>query len=197
MIAEKKGVMKTSTLKRNKLGQVVTSFETFKWFDEEKSKIISGYNLDYLPKEFTVFGKLKGRKVFEINNSDLQPVNLNSPSTREIVTVVVTIIVGVATIGVAIWAALRTKKTTTTVTIRDNNGNVTGTATAVSEDPIPFEIEINNRVYTVDEYGIDFSKQIPENLIGNPAVEYDIIAEQITGTNLSEFEITSIEIEKN
>src|SRR5690606_26584653 len=72
MISENKGVLKTSTLERNKLGQVITSFESFKWYDETSDKVILGYNTAYLPKQFTVFGKLNGKDVFNINNTDLK-----------------------------------------------------------------------------------------------------------------------------
>lgn len=190
MISERNGVLKTSTLKRNKLNQVVTSFESLKWFDGVKDKIISGYNLNYLPEDFTIFGKLDGEYVFEIENGDLESIEESQNAVAWI-----PIVVSIIAVGVSIWALLRTKKTTTTKTIRDAEGNVTGTEETVSEDPIPFEIEVNGQFYTVDEYGIKYKTKIPDELIGNPMVDYETVAEQITGVNLGEFEITSIEIE--
>ena len=193
MIAERKGVLKTSTLKRNKLNQVVTSFESLKWLDEEKGKIISGYNLDYLPEDFTVFGKLEGENVFEIPGSDL---GLNEDTKYTVAWIpIATLIVSAIAVAVTIWSELRTKKTTSTKTFKDAEGNVTKTEETVSEDPVPFEIEVNGKFYTVDEYGIKYERNIPDELIGNPMVEYETIAEQITGFDLGEFEITSIEVE--
>lgn len=193
MIAERTGVLKTSTLKRNKLNQVVTSFESLKWLDTERGKIISGYNLDYLPEDFTVFGKLEGEVVFEIPGSDLVVAD-NTKYTIAWIPIA-TLIVSAIAVAVTIWSELRTKKTTSTKTFRDAEGNVTKTEETVSEDPVPFEIEVNGDLYTVDEYGIKYERNIPDELIGNPMVEYETIAEQITGVNLGEFEITSIEVE--
>jgi len=49
-----------------------------------------------------------------------------------------------------------------------------------------------SKTYIVDEVGIRYQEEIPGNLIGNPAVEFKTIGEQITGVNLNSFEITSI-----
>ncbi len=192
MIAETNGVLKTATLKKNGLQQISTSFESFKWLDKDRNKIISGYNLAYLPKDFTVFGKLEGEYVFEIDSGDLKPIE-EIPQSAQWLGIVVALI-GAA---VAIWKELRTKKTTTVVTTVNGDGNVTEIKTTVTEDPNPFEIEVNGKSYTVDEYGIDYNFKIPHELIGNPIVEYEKIAERITGVNLGEFEITSIEQEEN
>ncbi|MDR6300658.1 hypothetical protein [Mesonia maritima] len=188
MIAERNGVLKTTTLKRNGLQQVGTFFESFKWLDEDEGKVVSGYNLAYLPKDFTVFGKLEGENVFEIGSGDLEPVEEIPPSAEWLG--IVAALIGAA---VAVWKELRTKKTTTVETTRDGEGNITQVKTTVTEDPEPFEVEVNGELYTVDEYGIDYNYNIPYELIGNPMVEYEKIAEQITGVNLGEFEITSIE----
>jgi hypothetical protein len=193
-ISENKGVLKTSTLEKNGLGQVITSFESFKWYDEKLDQILLGYNLDYLPKEFVVFGRLNGEKVFDIDSSDLRPINNRAQVLIDPVTV--TVVIAVVSIGVAIWAALRTKKSVSITTHYDNQGHIVGYSRTITEDPVPFEVEVNGEIYTVDEVGIKYDEQVAENLIGNPAVEYTTIAEQITGVNLHSFEITSIELDK-
>lgn len=193
-IPENKGVLKTSTLERNGLGQVVTSFESFKWYDGNIDKVLLGYNLDYLPKEFKVFGRLDGKDVFEFDSSELKPINQKAQILIEPVTT--TVVLAVIAIGVTVWAALRTKKSVSTTVHYDNRGHIVGYSRTVTEDPVPFEVEINGGTYTVSEVGIRYDEQIADNLIGNPAVEFKTIGEQITGVNLSSFEITSIQRDK-
>ena len=193
-ISENNGVLKCTTLQKNKLNQIVTSFESFSWYDPKSKKVILGYNMDYIPNKFTVFGKLEGEIVYEFDNSELNPVSTNGLKLIDPVTV--TIVLGIVSIGVAIWAELRTKKTVSTTINYDAHGHVVGYSRTITEDPIPFEVEVNGKFYTVDEVGIKYDEEVPLDLIGNPSVEYTTVAEQITGVNLSSFEITSITIDK-
>lgn len=187
-ISQNQGVLKTATLNKNPLGQVVPFFESFKWFDPSTNKISLGYNLDLLPNEFNVFGKLEGGEVFNVNSSDL-PI----PPDDDQPTAILGTIISLIAVGVSIWALLRTKKTASATIEYDSQGNFAGATVTISEDPTPFEVEVNNTIYLVDEVGIQYDLKIPQDLIGNPSIGYSIVAEQITGNNLSEFEITSIE----
>jgi len=187
-IPQNQGVLKTATLNKNPYGQVVPFFESFKWFDPNTNKISLGYNLDLLPKEFNIFGKLEGGEVFNINSSDLPiPPDIDQPIA------IFGVIVSLIAVGVSIWALLKTKKTTSVTVDFDEQGNITGASVTITEDPIPFEVEVNNTIYLVDEVGIQYDIIVPQELVGNPSVGFSIVAEQITGNNLSEFEITSIE----
>lgn len=190
-IPEFQGVLKTTTLAKNPLGQVVTSFESFKWFNKETNMVKLGYNSDYLPENYNVFGKLNEKLIFDFNNSDLSGRN-NGTQSKAILGII-GIIVSVIAVAVSVWKELRTKKKTTTTKNYDAKGNLTGYSVTVTEDPKPFEVLVNGEYYTVDEVGINYNLKIPSNLIGNPSVDYNTIGEQITGFNLSEFEITSIE----
>lgn len=163
-------------------------FESFKWYDPNTNKISLGYNLDLLPNDFNVFGKLDGGEVFNVNSSDL-PVPPDDDQPASILGAIISLLA----VAVSVWALLRTKKTASATIDFDAQGNVTGASVTITEDPIPFEVEVNNTIYLVDEVGIQYDLNVPQDLIGNPSIGYSIVAEQITGNNLSEFEITSIE----
>jgi hypothetical protein len=67
------------------------------------------------------------------------------------------------------------------------------TDVTTKHDPIPFEIQINGNTYTVTEYGIRYNAALPAQLIGYPSMQAFPVGQQITGTNLSSFQITSIQ----
>jgi len=184
-IINNKGVLKTSTLRKNPIGQVITSFESFKWFNN-RDKVMFGYNLSFLPENSKFFGRLNNEIVFEMNLSDI--VYQNIPTTR----IWPAVIAAAAAVGIAVWNGLRTKKTTTTVNHYDANGRLTGSTVTTTEDPIPFEVEVKGKKYVINELGIEYENKIPENMIGDPALDFHAVGEQITGYNLSSFEITSI-----
>ena len=74
------GVLKTATLRKDTLGRVVTSFESFKWYDEITGNIMVGYNTALLPEKFTFFGTLNGTTKFEIDSEQLVvPVLFDNP----------------------------------------------------------------------------------------------------------------------
>ena len=58
-LKKNKSIFKTATLRRNYFGQVVTSFESFKWYDERKKRTIFGYNSRFLPEKFQLFGNIE------------------------------------------------------------------------------------------------------------------------------------------
>lgn len=201
-IAERKGVLKTATLRKNFFGQVATSFESFKWYDEKMDKVMVGYNPSLLPEKFTFLGTLNGKTVFEIDSSELNVIipPIEPDKLCMIIPLVVVVAAGkallyigagVATAYLAYQVLKDTKKTTTTTTTTDANGNVT-TTTTVTEDPEPFEIIFNEQTFIIDEFGIKYDMDISKELIGHHILDTCIVGEQITGYNLSSFEITSI-----
>ncbi len=188
-IADNKGMLKTSTLSKNKLGQVTTTFESFKQCDKNGENIIIGYNRKLIPENFSVFGELKGKEVFCIDSSEIKPIEIESskldPATAAI-------IIGIIKIGIEIWKLLRSKKTSQVKVEYDADGNVTGMTVTYTEDPVPFEVEVNRKKYTIDNFGIKYNQKVPKERIGLPDSVFTPIAEQITGVNIPEFTITSI-----
>lgn len=191
-IPDNKGVLKTATLSKNPLNQVITTFESFKYCDRKGENVILGYTNDFLPEEFSVFGTLEGEEVFNIPSSDLIPVEGKVEKNVKLDPATVALVIGLITIGVSIWKILRSKHSTTTTVVTDGEGNVTSTTVSVTDDPVPFEVVVNGDTYTVDNVGIHFDKDIPTDLIGDPAAVFLPVAKQVTGFNLSEFVITSI-----
>lgn len=189
VIPNRNGVLKSSVLSKNSLNQVVTFFESFEYCDENKENVVIGYNNDYLPDEFNIFGTLNGEEVFNIPSSEIIPVN---KSNVKVDPVTVTIVLGLITIGISIWKELRSKEKTTVTVNYDAEGNITGTTVSITKDPVPFEIVVNGNTYTVDNFGIKYDNNYPAHLIGDPSVDFLPIGTQITGYNLSEFVITSI-----
>ncbi|MDL2262488.1 hypothetical protein LJC11_03180 [Bacteroidales bacterium OttesenSCG-928-I21] len=193
-IEKNKGVFKTTTLMKNPFGQVVTSFETFKWYNESRNRIMVGYNSILLPKEFKLFGNLDGKTVFEIDSKDLiEPEYPIDPGDNPPVGFPWAIVIAAAALAVSIYEAVRTKTTTTRTTNYDSQGKIIGYSTTVTEDPEPFEIEVNEKTFIVNEFGIKYDEEFPSQLIGLPALSSHVVGEMITGYNLSSFEITSIE----
>lgn len=198
-LKKNKSIFKTATLRRNFFGQVVTSFESFKWYDETKQRTIFGYNSRFLPEKFQIFGKLEGNNVFEINNENLiesnYPIDPNNNPPIGCPWVIIGAVAAVVSAGVAIYEALKTEKRTIIVDNYDANGKLISRTTSVVEDPKPFEIEVNGQKFMVDEFGIKYDEKYPEEtgLMDNLTLRTRVVGEMITGYNLSCFEITSIE----
>lgn len=95
-------------------------------------------------------------------------------------------------IGVGIWAELRSQDKTVITKYYDTQGHYLGYGISTTHDPLPFEIEINRNTYTVTEYGVRYNSYIPPQLIGLSSMEPYLAGQQITGYNLSSFQITSI-----
>ena len=193
-IAQNNGVLKCASLAKNSFGQVTTTFETFKWYDQVNNKIIIGVNSNYLPNSYNVFGKLNGVTVFNLNNSDiLISPDPNFPPAKTPPIETWNLIIAVAKLLVEVFDVLHTKTTTVTTYQYDANGKLIGKTVVQTEDPIPFDIEINGSVYTITEYGYEYDVSLPPGLIGCPSIESHSVGEQITGVNLSSFSITSIQ----
>ncbi len=193
-IAQNNGVLKCTSLTKNAYGQVTPLFETFKWYNQQSDKVIIGFNSNFLPANYNFFGKLNGVSVFDINNSELiVSSDPNFPSPSECPVAVWGVLVAAAGVVATVFGILYTSTTTTTTYHYDANNRLTGKTVTVTEDPIPFEIEVNGNTYTITEYGIKFNEELPSDLIGYPSIESHSIGEQITGVNLSSFEITSIQ----
>lgn len=190
-ITKQNGVLKTTALQRNPLGQVTTLSECFTWYDQAKDKVSVGYNSNFLPETFHLYGKLNGEFVYDINSSGLKGGN-GGPQPQIAVIAAVTLVVAIADLAVAIWGVLRTHETRTVTRTYDKNGNLVSYSVTTSKDPDPFEVEVNGQKYVVDEFGIYYDVNYPADLIGNEILNYIDIGEMITGYNLSSFEISSI-----
>lgn len=197
-ISENNGVLKCTSLVRNNYGQVTTDVESYKWYDADTQKVVIGYNASLLPGNYNIWGKLNGVEVFNIPNGTIPtspdgdfPPPDKSPAAF-ITTAAAGVIIGIVAIGVAVWTALRTKEIYSVTHHYDAQGNFTGKSYTLTEDPTPFDIEVNGAIYTVTEYGIAFNADLNVDLIGYPSIDSNPIGKQITGYNLSSFEITSI-----
>ena len=80
----------------------------------------------------------------------------------------------------------------TTTTVRDGSGKITSVTTTTSEDPVPFGIEVNGALYTIDTIGIVNNTTFPEELVGCESANFTNVGKQITGYKLDSFNITSI-----
>ncbi|MDR0926386.1 MAG: hypothetical protein LBO69_01295 [Ignavibacteria bacterium] len=198
-IVDQRGVFKTSTLSKNNKNLIITTYESFKWYDEDSSTIKIGYNVALLPPEFTVFGNLEGEEVFsvDLNTSDLVPPYV--PDTDEpegrigflIVLGAAAAVVTIAAGAVSLYKDLTTKKQVVKSTITDANGKVTGYIYTPTEDPTPFDIIVDGEEYTVDEYGIKYTGMLP-TIDDNTEYIYNPVAEIVTASKLGSFEIVSI-----
>lgn len=191
-IVERRGVLKTQTLVKNSFGMVVPNFETFKWYDQDADKVIFGYNAGLLPKSYKFVGTLNGETVFDFDNGDLDPADPDFPLPPPI-SALWGVVIGLLGVAATVFVKVYSKTKTTTTANYNSQGRLLGYTVVTEEDPIPFEVEVNGQTYTVNEVGIRYTMDLPEELVGQSSAEYSNVGEQITGTNLSEFTITSIE----
>ncbi|WEK17935.1 MAG: hypothetical protein P0Y49_14125 [Candidatus Pedobacter colombiensis] len=191
-IAQNNGVLKSAHLVKNSFGQVTTAYETFKWYNPTSNKVIFGYNAELLPPSYRIFGKLHDQLVFDLDNGEVThspDPGVPAPSAFW------ALIIAAAAVVAAVFDTLYSKTTTTTTKNYDANGNYTGGSTTTTTDPEPFEIEINGTTHMITDFGIKYDTIVPPELIGYPSTEPYSIGEQITGTNLSSFQITSIHLQ--
>lgn len=182
-IVKDNGIIRTATICRNANGMAYTAFESYKWCNPEKDKVILGCTKKHFPTNTKVKGKLNGKEVFNFDLSEIKPCTT-------MVCEPVTIIIGIIAIGTAIWAALRTEKRRHVTAKYDKDGNFIGYDVTYTEDPIEFEAEINGKVYTVNEICFSYDSDGEEKDIPIS------VAEEITAYNIKNFVIESIEINK-
>ncbi len=185
------GVFKSSMLVRNNFGQVVPYFESFKWSDMPTQNVIFGYNQNLLPPSYTVFGKLNGTNVFSMSNGIINSPDSDFPPPS-LAAAVWGAIVAAGALAWAIYDGLRTKTTKSVQIVKNGQGQVISTTTTITEDPVPYNVQINGTTYTVTEVGVDYTWNIPPQLIGVPSIEFAPVGEQITAANITGFDIESI-----
>jgi hypothetical protein len=191
-----RGVVKRTILKKNGLGQVVTTAEQVEWYDPDSDKVIVGYNAMLLPNTFSLVGNLNGVEVFNFEETpdDVPPPEDDMPHG-----IWGALITAVAAVAVALITILSTKTTTeatTTKTTTEGPNGTTTTTTNVSStktDPQPFEIKVHGNTYVVDEFGIEYEEVIEGINLTNPnANSLSNAAMIITASKIGGFTITSI-----
>jgi len=192
-IAKENGVIRTATICRNEKGIAYTAFESYKYYDPEKKKIVLGYNASLLPRKTDIIGKLDGKEVFRFDMSDFIPTPNNSTKSAVPILLIVPIIIGVADIAVEIWSELRTKKNREVKVKYDKDGNPIGYEITYSEDPIEFDVEVKGQTFKVTEICLSYSLDNIDSEEKNVPIS---VAEEITAYNIKNFVIESIEINK-
>lgn len=185
------GVVKFSTLGKNRLNQCAVMEESYKWLDIDTNKINFGENMAFLPKRYNLFGRLNGQEVFNIEQEN--PIYDEEPPPPPPIAwiPVLTLVVATATLAVAVYDTLKTKRIVSHVTKYDAQRNVIGYERIVTTDPVPFEVTVLDQTYLVDEVGYLFDETfdpIPEdraNIMRTNAV-------MIQGFNIGKIEITGI-----
>lgn len=181
------GAIRHSTLSKNPINQVVTTSEDCTWYDKNEDCAKTGHNMSLMPSQFTLFGSLNGERVFEIVKQ-----NPTYPSIMpgEAVMAIIALCISVATLAVTVYQALKPSHYEGWTYDYNAKGRCVGKHWTKIDDPEPFEIIVDGKTYTVDQYGIEYA-EIPEDpnyyeIVTTP------IAVQMTGVNLDSVEITDI-----
>ncbi|ROL57682.1 hypothetical protein D9V84_02875 [Bacteroidetes/Chlorobi group bacterium Naka2016] len=186
IVLNNESVVRVSFLGKNSLNQVATYFEEITWIDTSNQRVQFGFNMGLLPKYFNIFGKLNDNPVFDIPK--LNPKYQEPPPEAQTIWAAIGAIAALVTAAVAVYNALTTKeKTETKITIR-NDGSWEVTVTKI-KDPTPFEIDVDNQTYVVDEWGVKFTEVIPSN---ETVKVLRPVGVQITGYSIDTIEIISI-----
>jgi hypothetical protein len=179
------GVMRIATIGKNSLNQISTISEKIIWYDPATNLVQYGFNMCLLPEQYTLFGKLNGNNVFEI-----QKHNPIYPSAKLGWIAIASLIVAVVAAGAAVYSALKTKHTRTITRVWGDHGNLISETIIETDDPQPFELIVDGQTYLVDYWGITYTMDV-----NNPSyAQYanSDVATQITGYNLNSIEIPSI-----
>lgn len=189
----------TGNDKKNNTG---TISEEFVFLDRESNKLLTAPNLKICPKQFSIKGFLKEELVFDINvnnpyfNNDSEDNGNNSDDPNgEPLSIAPAVfwaaVTGIATCvaaGAAVATLLKKSMTKVTETIKTPDGKVY-TRVVTIEDPEPFEIEVEGKVYKVDNWMFDCNEYNDLSLKDYCA---ELLGYQIFGKNLPIFEITDI-----
>ncbi len=77
--------------------------------------------------------------------------------------------------------------------LNETGKHVIGWEVEVLYDPIPFDVTINDKEFTIDTLGFNYINHIPNEFIENRSFLYHLVGEQITAFNVPYFEIEDIE----
>jgi len=146
--------LKYSPMVKNDMGHILTVQEMLTWYDAERDLVLFGYNYKLLPQCFKLIGYLNDEVKFEIE------VNKNNPPAPTIQLLIRTLywiyqVIAAAATAYTIYDALTEVTHERTPHFRyDEQGNVTREEDIITHDPIPLEVFVDNRSYTVDRFGI-------------------------------------------
>jgi len=198
-MSENNAVLRSTSFMKNGLGQVSAFSESYKRYDKNLDKILFGFNASYLPKEFNVLGSLGGKTVFDINSSDLEIIDTEADEPQFVPWGLLWNIGkwawGIFSAGMTIkeiYDSLTSHQTVTVDEIVTYDGHLIGYDVCVTYDPIPFELMINQKSFTIEEFSIKYKKECPEHFIDKDLFKFSLIGEQITACNMPYFEIESI-----
>lgn len=181
------GVLRITSLGKNIINQYATVGEKIVWFDPSTNQVQFGYNMSLIPKKFTIFGELNGTRIFEIEK-DNPYIPSVSPAPQAIWIIVAAIATAV-TAAATVYIALKTNHRKETIREYYPNGKLRSERIIETSDPQPFEIFVDGQSYFVNNFGIEYKYEFPDD---NDVKTYNNSAVLIWGYKLSSFEITSI-----
>ncbi|ROL55679.1 hypothetical protein D9V84_11050 [Bacteroidetes/Chlorobi group bacterium Naka2016] len=177
------GVLQIITIGRNQLNQSAPTSEEVYWYEPRTNLVQFGYNMGLMPRYFTLFGELDGNRVFEIPKEN--PLFSGAKAIWPIVAAIASVVAAVA----GVYSALKTTHHKRIIREYWPNGNIKREDITEITDPQQFEIIVDGQSFLVDQWGIQYEYNFPEE---NDVKTYDNSAIQIVGYNLGSFEIISI-----
>ena len=203
-MTEHNAILRSTSLMKNSFGEIITISDVCKRYDKNTNKILFGINASYLPEKFNILGNLDGKTIFDLEGSDLEGSDLEIIDTEDPQYVAIPWKLiwklakkawGYFSAGYTlkdIYDSLRSKQTVTTSELVDNEGHLYGYNVNVTYDPIPFEIIVNQKPFTIEDLSVKYTLECPEYFKDKKAFRCSLIGEQITACNMPYFEITSI-----
>jgi hypothetical protein len=194
---ENNGIVKYTTLMKSGFNQIYPVNEQFEWYEPEINKIVMGYNSRLLPETFHLVGYLDGNEVFDFEEEGDNP----TPAEESMflaplaVIAVASLVVGVASLAIAVYDQLKPTQRPVKIYVKDANGNVVNVSCTYIKDPDPFEITVHNQTFIVNEVGIKKDVIIDPPLEPTDQERYlpKNAGYMVTAARIGQFSITSIE----
>ena len=187
-LIKNKGTLTETFSVKNDEGVVLTYREAIKMYDPNSDTVKFGFNNSLLPEQFYLVGWLDGKEVFrfEEKRDDWQP-----PPSEEIIGKVWKAIKYVGNVIKDAWNSLNTSTNCyVKPEVKYEDGKVkVGVTAGCTIDPEPFDIEVNGKIFTINNMGIEWT----ENWVGYAHSDiWRIASMKVTGSNLDHFTIKSI-----
>lgn len=160
-----------------------------------------GYNKKLLPDSFRLVGKLEDKIIFSFDENrnsiiDPRPPVVSPPVNEHDTKFIGEIIQAVAEVGrlaLDVYKEFKGTKKTKTTKIYDAQGRLIATIVEETTDPVPFEIEVQGKKYTIDEISIEYGGRLDRPLINPGPYNYDNAGTMVQASKINEFTILNIE----
>jgi len=188
--------IKYATLFKNYLGLPVTVNERFEWCDIRTKKLLVGYNLNLLPQKFHLVGYLGEDVVF-----DIEVDKDNPPPPDTAIAPVPPLLVWIATIASLIMFAdwfyekfIKTEDYVSPHFVFGTDGSCRFAGWVAWADPLPFDVKVDNQLFTIDKFGIKVGEEYnPPLPAGSEEYFFTSYATMLTAAGVGSFTIASIE----